>query len=136
MPSAMVEALRAVPLFADLSRGDIKAVAEISHEVYHETGRAIVDEGEAGAAFHLILEGSAEVSAGGRVLRVLGPGDYFGEISLIDGGPRTATVTTTTPTLTLAIPAWRFSQLLQSRPELARALLLGLCRAVRATTEV
>ena len=132
MPSALVDSIRSVPLFADLSRSDVKAIAEISHEVFHDAGRVVIDEGESGASFHLILEGEADVLVGKRHVRRLSPGDYFGEISLIDGGPRTATVVTTTPMLTIAIPAWRFSKLLDRKPELARALLLGLCRAVRA----
>jgi CRP-like cAMP-binding protein len=128
----MIDSLLSVPLFAQMTRGDVKAVAEISHEVFHEAGRTVVAEGEEGGAFHLIIEGEADVIVAGSVVRRIGPGDYFGEISLIDGGPRTASVVTVTPLMSLAIPGPRFRALIDTRPELARALLLGLCRAIRA----
>lgn len=132
MSDVFIDSLKAVPLFAELSSRDLKSISSMAREMFHESDRVIVDEGESGASFHLILDGAASVSVGERIVRQLGPGDYFGEISLLDGGPRTATITTTAPTLTLAIPAWRFRELVAKRPELAQQLLLGLCGVVRA----
>lgn len=125
--------LAAVPLFSDLSRKDVRTIQRVSKVVSHAAGRTIVEEGTAGAAFHLILEGKAEVSVRGRPKATLRAGDYFGEISLIDRGPRSATVTALTPVRTLAIASWDFLSIVDSTPTIGRKLLVGLCRRIRET---
>ena len=82
-------------------------------------------------AFHLILDGRATVSIAGTEVRSLGSGDYFGEISMIDGKPRSATVTATEPTRTLAIPHQDFERLVADEPDFARGLLVTLCARLR-----
>lgn len=121
-----------VPLFAGLSKRQLQEVIRTATEVNHPEGDVIVQEGSTGVGFHLILEGQARVTIGGRSRAVLGPGDYFGEISLIDGGPRTATVTAETPVRTLSLTSWEFRPMLKRNPEIAHKLLVHLCGLVRA----
>jgi uridine kinase len=82
--------------------------------------------------FHLILDGNAAVAQGSRSIRTLGPGDHFGEISVIDGKPRSATVTAEGPVRALSLTAWDFQSLLDDSPALTRKVLLGLCETIRA----
>ena len=126
------EALMAeVGLFRDLPRAQLKRLALVSREVSHPAGKEIAAEGLGGLAFHVILEGSAKVSKDGRELRTLGPRDYFGEISMIDGKPRSATVTAVEPLKALAIPHVDFDQVVDEDPTFARYLLKTLCARLR-----
>lgn len=131
-PSA-VEALRQVDLFAGLSRRALEKVANTSKTVTHPQGKELAIQGQEGIGFHLILEGSVDVAVNGVQAKTLGPGDYFGEISLIDGKPRSATITATTPLTTLSMVSWMFRPLLDEEPELTKALLLKMCERLRAT---
>ena len=88
-------------------------------------------EGGGAQAFHLILSGQATVSHGSRTIRTLGEGDYFGEISMIDGKPRSATVTVDEDVRALAIDHGVFQSLLDAQPEFAKGLLKGLCSRLR-----
>jgi CRP-like cAMP-binding protein len=126
-----LERLRAVPLFAGLKDRELKDVLGQTREVEH-TGGEIVEEGSKGVGFHLILDGTATVLQGGEVRRTLGPGDYFGEISLIDGKPRSATVTAAEDLTTASIVSWEFEPLLLEEPQITKALLLVMCSRLRA----
>jgi CRP/FNR family cyclic AMP-dependent transcriptional regulator len=128
----LLDRLKTVPLFQGLSDKELKDVLGQSRVVDHEQGHDIVEAGTGSVGFHLILDGQASVSQGARTIGSLGPGDYFGEISLIDGLPRSATVTTTTPVRTLSLAAWKFQPLLEAHPALTRKILLGLCETLRA----
>jgi CRP-like cAMP-binding protein len=127
-----LEMLGRVPLFEGLSKGELRAVLRSSQEVDHPAGKEVVREGTEGTGFHLILAGDATVIQGGRRKRSLGPGDYFGDIALIDRGPRTATVRADTDMHTLSIAAWHFKPLLHEHPKMAFKLLIELCRRLRA----
>jgi CRP-like cAMP-binding protein len=127
---AMLEKLRAVPLFAGLKDRQLKDLLGRTRVVEH-TGGEIVEEGTKGVGFHLILEGTVTVLQHGEVRRTLGPGDYFGEISLIDGKPRSASIRPEGSVTTLSLTAWNFQPLLEKHPQLTHALLLGLCAHVR-----
>ena len=120
-----------VGLFRDLPRAQLKRLALVSREVSHPAGKEVAAEGRGGVAFHVILEGSATVSKGGRELRTLGPGDSFGEISMIDGKPRSATVTAVEPLKALAIPHLNFMRVVDEDPSFARYLLTTLCARLR-----
>ncbi len=127
---AMLAQLRSVPLFAGLKDKQLKDILGRTREVEH-TGGEIVEEGTKGVGFHLLLEGTCTVLQHGEVRRTLGPGDYFGEISLIDGKPRSATIRPEGTVRTLSLAAWNFQPLLEKQPTLAHELLLGLCAHVR-----
>jgi CRP-like cAMP-binding protein len=128
-----VEQLRTVALFRDFSDEDLEHVAAMTKRVEFASGHTVASQGEMGVGFHQIMQGSADVIQDGQAIGQLKPGDYFGEISLIDGGTRSATVTTTSPTTTLSITAWDFKLLLDHHPEMMRKLLIGLCHMLRAS---
>jgi CRP-like cAMP-binding protein len=120
-----------VDLFEGLGRSQLRQLANAAREVTHAAGHTVAAEGLGGMAFHYLLEGTASVTKDGRELRTLGPGDYFGEISMIDGKPRSATVTATTPITVLAIPHRDFEAVLDKDADFARALLRTLCARLR-----
>jgi CRP/FNR family transcriptional regulator, cyclic AMP receptor protein len=120
-----------VDLFAGLSGRQLKRLADLSKEVRHDPGHEVTTEGALGLGFHLILDGEATVTQGGAVLRRLGPGDHFGEISMIDGKRRSATVTAETPLRTVTVSHATFVELLDQEPAFARTLLTVLCARLR-----
>lgn len=127
----VVDRLGSVDLFANLKKREIESLAKRARVVQHEAGREVASEGREGVAFHLILDGTATVVLHGKEIRTLKPGDYFGEISLIDGNPRSATVRVEQPMRTLSITSWEFRPLLSEEPEIARGLLVKLCQRLR-----
>lgn len=126
-----LEWLGSVRLFEGLSKADLKYLLEISKVVDHAEGHTIISAGESGAGFHLILEGEARVVRGARTVVRLGPGEFFGEMALIDEGARSATVIAATPMRTLGIAAWEFRPLVMRRPEMAWRLLVHLTGRLR-----
>jgi len=123
--------LAAVPVFAGLSRRHVSKLVAQSKQTFHQAGHEIAKEGEGSLALHLILTGSADVTLRGQPVRTLHAGDYFGEISLIDGRPRSATVTAAEDLTTLAVPHLGFQQLLEDEPGFAAGLLKLLCARLR-----
>jgi CRP/FNR family transcriptional regulator, cyclic AMP receptor protein len=125
-----------VPLFEGLSKKELNSILTVAKEIHFDEGHDIVEEGATGVGFHLIQEGEAHVLIGGRKRATLRAGDYFGEMSLIDGGPRSATVRTTTPVRTLALTSWAFMPLLDKNPSIARKLLQEMSKRLRAIERV
>ena len=125
------EMLSDIDLFAGLSRRAAKRLVARAREVTHFTGSEVASEGGGAVGFHLILSGRATVTHGSRAVRTLGAGDYFGEISMIDGLPRSATVTVDEDVRALAIDHGVFEAVLDEQPEFARGLLKGLCARLR-----
>lgn len=124
--------IAAVPLFSQLSKRARHTLAEASKQVQHPDGHVVAAEGLGSLAMHVVLEGSAVVTKqGGRRVRVLGPGEYFGEISLIDKQPRSATVTAEGPLTTLAIPQHSVQKLIDDDADFVRHLMLLVCRRLR-----
>lgn len=128
---ALIDMLGRTELFHGLTKKELETIVNTSREVDHAAGKDIVHEDAEGVGFHLILSGTAVVTQGGRTLRTLGPGDSFGEIAVIDGGPRSASVQAETPLHTLSITAWMFRPLLLEHAGIAHKLLLELCRRLR-----
>jgi len=120
-----------VELFSALSHRQVRKLVDRAREVKHAAGQEVAAEGLGALAFHLVLEGHALVTLHGKEIRTLGPGEYFGEIGMIDGKPRSATVTATDDMTTLAVPHQEFERLVGDEPEFARALLGTLCARVR-----
>lgn len=127
----VVEAIRRVPLFEGLPRKELERVAGNLAERTFPQGETITVEGEGGVGFFVIEEGAATVSVGGEEVRTLGPGDYFGDIALIDKGPRSATIVATTELRCHGMTAWQFRPLVQTHPEIAWPLLEALAGKLR-----
>lgn len=127
------QALAGVPLFEGLTKAQLRSVLEATVEVTYEAGESIADEGMLAMDFYLILDGEAEVVAGGEHLASLGPGDHFGELAVIDGQPRSATVRATTHLRALRLIADDFQRLLRTTPELAYRILVEAVRRLRAS---
>ena len=127
-----VGVLRDLPLFSGVSARHIRKVAALTRGARFATGATIVKSGEAGDDFYVILEGSASVlRRGGLPPIAIGPGAYFGEMSLLDGGERSATVVADSDVVCLRLSRAPFLKMLKSEPEIAVALLRELSRRIR-----
>ena len=129
---AVVAMLGAVDLFEGLTAADLRRIREAGKEVGFGPGEELTVQGRQGGRFFLILEGEVEISVGGRVRNRLGPGEYLGEISLIDGEPRSASAVAVTPVRTWSLASFTFRPLLRQHPSVAEKILLLLCRRLRA----
>jgi CRP-like cAMP-binding protein len=123
--------LEEVPLLAECTRRQLKAVARITDVIEVPAGTAIARQGQPGNEFYLIVDGSARVEVSPRKRSKLAPGAYFGEMSLLDGGERSATVVAETPMRLLVIKRRDFTTLLREAPELTQSILATLSRRVR-----
>lgn len=123
--------LAAIPLFEGLSKKQQRKIAGLAEVADYMAGHSIVREEEPGSSFFVALTGQAKVTVKARTVHRILPGDHFGEISLLDGGPRTATVTTETPMTLLMITRAQLMRVLDSDPELSLALLESLARMLR-----
>jgi CRP/FNR family transcriptional regulator, cyclic AMP receptor protein len=124
-------ALRGVPLFSGMTDRALDAISALVSQRTFETDDDLVREGEPGDSFVIIRAGSATVLKDDRQIAELGPGDFLGEISLIDGGPRTATVRATTPIDALEISRQDFTTLLEGHPAVRLELLMALTARIR-----
>ncbi|HZN12805.1 MAG TPA: cyclic nucleotide-binding domain-containing protein [Acidimicrobiales bacterium] len=131
MAKPAADVLSTVDLFQSLSKRELGRLMASAKELSFAEGDIIVTEGDEDGRFYLVLEGKARIVKGRRTLATLGAGDYFGEISLIDGEPRSATVLALGPIRALTIARWNFRPLLEEHPAIARKLLLEMCRRVR-----
>jgi len=127
--------LKGVPLFADCSKRELEAIAGAIKEVNHAPGHVIAREGDIGVGFFLITDGTATVSVGGRPRAKLKPGDFFGEISLLDHGPRTATVTAASAIRLLGLTAWAFKGVVEQHPTIALNLLKVVAQRTRSAAK-
>lgn len=123
-----LDRLAAVPMFRACTRRELSAIAKAADTVAAESGTTLVREGEAGREFFVILDGIASVTRGRRHVAALGPGDYFGELALLDGERRDATVKAASPMEVLVVSQRCFAGLLNDVPTLARHLLAGMAR--------
>ena len=132
MAGAPVEALQRVPLFGDLSIGDVQQIALLFKERHFSQGETIVKEGSDGAAFFLIESGEATVSVAGAERASLTPGEYFGEIALIDEGVRSATITATSDLVCYGLTLWEFRPLVIENGAIGWKMLQSLAKKLRA----
>ncbi len=120
--------LRYVPMFSTCTDKDLAQVARLAEELPVPSGEVLVQEGRLGHEFYIVVEGKAEVTRNGEVLAVLGSGEHFGELALLDPHTRTATVTMVEDGMVLELSQREFWQLLQDVPQLALKLLQGMAR--------
>ena len=126
--------LAAVPLFDGLPRRHLKRLANLAEVADYMADHTIVREGDAGDAFYVVLAGQAKVTSNGKLVNRILPGDHFGEISLLDGDVRTATVASETPMTLLMLSRARFLKAIREEPDMALNLLASLAKQVRRTT--
>ncbi|MGZ5318001.1 MAG: cyclic nucleotide-binding domain-containing protein [Actinomycetota bacterium] len=131
----VVTRLAKVPLFSGCSQKDLQTIARVVKDIDHEDGTVIAREGEPGIGLFVIADGTAEVTIGGSKKASLGPGDFFGEIALLDGGPRTATVTATSDVKLLGLTEWVFRGLMQEHPTIAVKTLQAMAGRLRNATK-
>lgn len=129
------EQLSKVPLFANLDKKHLKQISSLVTQIEVKEGKDLTREGEHGNEFIIVLEGTAEVKVGGKVVATRGPGDYFGEIALISNQPRTATVTATTPMKIEVIGRREFQTMLHDNPTIATELLAIAADRLAANAE-
>jgi CRP/FNR family cyclic AMP-dependent transcriptional regulator len=127
--------LSAARLFDGVDAEGMKRIAEVAVEVDFPAGHVIARQGEIGTGFFIIVAGAARVVRGGEAIATLGPGDFFGELSILDGRPRTAQVLADGPTTCLALATWDFEAVLLAEPKVTLAVLRGLATRLRDLTE-
>jgi CRP-like cAMP-binding protein len=129
----IVDALSKSPFWADLSKQDLKSIAKASRERKYAGGDTIVKKGEPGVGFYLILDGAVEIKSEGTTLAKLGPGQFFGEMSLLDNQPRSADVIATMPSRCLVVSCWSFKGVISENPRIALKMLQEMARRLRNT---
>lgn len=129
------ELLAAAPLFAGVDGDALVALAGRVIEVEYPKGGVIARQGDVGTGFFVVATGSVEVIRDGNVIASLGPGAFFGELSVLDGLPRTAQVVAVEPTTCLALASWEFEAIAREQPSVALSVMRGLAARLRGLTE-
>jgi len=130
--NAKIELIKSVPLFSSCSKKELEAIAAQADELVVPEGKVLTKEGARGREFMVIVDGSAEVRKKGRRLNLLGSGDFLGEIALLSGGPRTATVTTTSETDLLVLTDRAFSNVTKKMPSIHASVVKALSERLEA----
>jgi CRP/FNR family transcriptional regulator, cyclic AMP receptor protein len=125
-----VQALRGAPLFEGLSKKELTQLARVSEDVEVEAGKVLVREGETGQEFFVIVDGKVNVTRQGTLVATRGPGEFVGEIALVEDTPRTATVTAETPVRFFVLTRKHFRQLLRENPGVESKVLRALAKRV------
>ena len=133
--AAPQELIEQVPLFADLDKRELQGLASSMKERTFDPGDTIAVEGQTGIGFFIIDEGEATISVKGAELKTLGHGDYFGEVALIDDGPRSATITAKSPLKCYGITSWEFKPLVEDNADLAWKMLQTMAKMLRASEQ-
>ncbi len=130
--NAKIDLIKSVPLFSSCSKKELEAIASQADELTLPAGKTLTKQGDRGREFMVIVDGSAEVRKNGRKVNVLGSGDFLGEIALISGGPRTATVTTTSEVDLLVLTDRAFRQLTKQMPSIHGSVVKALSERLQA----
>ena len=127
--------LAGIPLFAGLSKKELAQVASIAQELDFAAGKQLIREGGPSREFFILLEGSAEVTRGGKKLATRKAGEFFGEIALVVDRPRVATVTTLEPVVALVVTETNFRRLVKQSPEIALKVMQAVGERLPAEGE-
>jgi CRP-like cAMP-binding protein len=129
------ELLARAPLLDGVDADGIAMIAQRVVEVEFPRDHVIARQGEVGTGFFMVASGSVRVVRGGETIATIGPGDFFGELSVLDGQPRVAQVVANEPTVCLALASWDFESVVREHPEVALAIMRGLAGRLRRLTE-
>jgi CRP/FNR family transcriptional regulator, cyclic AMP receptor protein len=129
------ELLAGARLFDGVDAVGMARIAAVAVQVDFPADHVIARKGEIGTGFFVVVEGAARVVRDGETVARIGPGDFFGELSVLDGRPRTASVIADGPTTCLALPTWEFEAVLRDEPSVAIAILRELAGRLRDLTE-
>jgi len=129
------ELLAACPLFRGIDPSGLERLAQVATAVDFPAGHVIARQGEIGTGFFVVVEGAVRVVRDGVVLAHLGPGEFFGELSVLDRMPRNATVSAEAATTCLALASWDFERVLLDQPALTLTILRGVATRLREVTE-
>ena len=132
---APLEVLQRVPLFADLSKHEVRQIARLFKERRFAAGETVIQEGSGGAAFYVIDSGEATVSIHGKMDTTLKPADYFGEIAMIDEGTRMATITATSDLVCYGLTYWDFRPVVEANGVIGWKLLQRMAKMLREARE-
>lgn len=130
-----LELLRSVPLFAALSARELKVVDGLLKEDWFNAGDTIVEADDPGGRFYVLTEGRAKVTVHDKPVRTIGPGGFFGEMSLIDNGPRSATVRADTQVKALWMSRLSFLGMLEENWSTTKKILADLCARIRVNDQ-
>ncbi|HEX2756559.1 MAG TPA: cyclic nucleotide-binding domain-containing protein [Candidatus Limnocylindrales bacterium] len=126
-----LELLKRTPLLAGLGRKEIEEVGRLAEEVDVAAGRVLMREGDTGREFYVVVSGTVGIDRGGTRIRTMEPGDFFGEIALLDEGPRTASATTDTAATLLVLGHREFHSLMDQFPAIRTCVLEALAKRIR-----
>lgn len=126
-----LQLLRRVPLFASLGPTELEAIGAITEERAVDAGTALTHEGRHEGYFFVIVSGTVRIERGGQIINTMHDGDFLGEISLLDGGPRTASAIAESACQLLVMSYQRFNQLLDTAPEVRTAVLAEVGQRLR-----
>lgn len=127
--------LASSPLLAGVDPVGLAVIVDRVVDVEYPAGQVIARQGEVGTGFFIVATGRARVVRGGQNVATLGPGDFFGELSVLDGRPRVAQVVADRATVCLALASWDFEAVVNEQPSVALAILRGLAGRLRDLTE-
>lgn len=126
-----VKMLKSVPLFSGCSDKELQEISKLTKEVEFPEGKQICKQGQTGLGLHVITDGETKVVINGRTRRRLGRGAFFGEMALLDNGPRSAAVIAESPVTTLSLSAWDFKEVVGNHPSIAVKVLEEMSRRLR-----
>ena len=136
VPKRVIEMLRAVPLLSACSTRELRDVANLGAHVPVAAGRVLIEQGQPGREFFLLVDGKARCLVDGSTVAEFGPGDFFGEMALLEQGPRHATVVADGPGEVLVLDGREFDRLLEASPSIARKLLKAFAERERANASI
>jgi CRP/FNR family transcriptional regulator, cyclic AMP receptor protein len=126
-----VAVLKSVPLFAGCTDKELEEISKMAKEVHFPEGKQICKQGQTGLGLHVITDGETKVVINGRTRRRLGAGAFFGEMALLDNGPRSAGVVAESPVSTLSLSAWDFKEVVGNHPTIALKVLEEMSKRLR-----
>ena len=132
MAAGAADLLKRVPIFSDLDRKELERIATSMKQRTFGAGDTVTSEGQTGVGFFVIEEGQAAVTVGGAERRKLGPGDYFGEVALLNESARTATITAETDLRCYGLTSWEFRPLVETHGSIAWKLLQAMSKTYQS----